>query len=87
LLSSLPLPDPEARRKRIILKGGIPSPIHKPPGCAFHTRCQYAQERCRVEVPPTREVVPGRLVACHFAEALSLQPAPTINLERMGLTE
>jgi oligopeptide/dipeptide ABC transporter ATP-binding protein len=85
LLASLPLPDPAMRRKRLILKGAIPSPINKPSGCAFHTRCPYVQDRCRVEVPEARAIAPGRVVACHFAEQLSLLPAPRLDLARMGL--
>ncbi len=69
LLSAVPLPDPDARRKRIILAGEVPSPISPPAGCRFHTRCPYAQERCRVEEPALRVVAPGRLLACHLREA------------------
>ena len=46
--------------------GDVPSPVNPPPGCAFHTRCGYAQERCRRETPPLREVAPGHWVSCHF---------------------
>ena len=66
LLSAVPMPDPKTKKKRIILKGEIPSPINPPSGCVFHTRCIYAQEMCRIEVPlliPRRN---GRLAACHF---------------------
>ena len=66
LLSAVPLPDPGAARKRIILSGDVPSPINPPPGCRFHTRCPYAEARCRVEEPPTQEVAPGHYVACHL---------------------
>ena len=66
LLSAVPLPDPDAQRKRIILKGDVPSPINPPAGCRFHTRCPYAEARCRVEEPAMREVNPGHLVACHL---------------------
>ncbi|HXY99294.1 MAG TPA: dipeptide ABC transporter ATP-binding protein [Stellaceae bacterium] len=69
LLSAVPLPDPEARRKRIILSGEVPSPINPPVGCRFHTRCPYAEERCRIEEPALRAVAPGRLVACHLRMA------------------
>jgi len=68
LLSAVPLPDPEAKRDRIILKGDIPSPINPPSGCRFHTRCPYAFERCRIEEPPMLEVRPGHHVACHLRE-------------------
>jgi oligopeptide/dipeptide ABC transporter ATP-binding protein len=68
LLSAVPLPDPEAKRDRIILKGDVPSPINPPSGCRFHTRCPYVMERCRVEEPAIREVRPGHQVACHLRE-------------------
>jgi oligopeptide/dipeptide ABC transporter ATP-binding protein len=68
LLSAVPLPDPEAKRNRIILKGDVPSPINPPSGCRFHTRCPYVMERCRVEEPAIREVRPGHQVACHLRE-------------------
>ena len=66
LLSAVPLPDPNAPRGRIILSGDVPSPINPPTGCRFHTRCPYAEARCRVEEPAMREVKPGHLVACHL---------------------
>jgi len=66
LLSAVPLPDPTAPRRRIILSGDVPSPINPPTGCRFHTRCPYAEARCRVEEPAMREVKPGHLVACHL---------------------
>ena len=66
LLSAVPVPDPKTRRKRIILKGDVPSPSNPPPGCHFHTRCPYAEARCRVEAPALREIGPGRHVACHL---------------------
>src|SRR5260221_241573 len=68
LLSAVPLPDPEAKRDRIILKGDVPSPINPPSGCRFHTRCPYVMERCRVAEPAIREVRPGHQVACHLRE-------------------
>jgi oligopeptide/dipeptide ABC transporter ATP-binding protein len=68
LLSAVPLPDPEAKRDRIILKGDVPSPINPPAGCRFHTRCPYAFERCRIEEPAMRELRPGHQVACHLRE-------------------
>jgi len=66
LLSAVPVPDPTVQRKRIILTGDVPSPMKPPPGCRFHTRCPYAEERCRVEEPALREIEPGHLVACHL---------------------
>jgi len=68
LLSAVPSPDPEAKRERIILAGDVPSPINPPAGCRFHTRCPYAEPRCRVEEPLMREVRAGHHVACHLRE-------------------
>ena len=67
LLSSVPIPDPELARKKenAGIAGDIPSPIAPPEGCRFHTRCPYAEERCRSEVPEFREVSPNHFVACH----------------------
>ncbi len=72
LLSAIPMPDPEYRKKRIILHGDVPSPINPPSGCYFHPRCPMAQDRCKVEHPQLRNVgsVNGEphWSACHFAE-------------------
>jgi oligopeptide transport system ATP-binding protein len=67
LLSACPVPDPDAKRARIILKGDVPSPIDPPPGCRFHTRCLYAQQICSRTEPPFREVEAGHFAACFFA--------------------
>ena len=66
LLSAVPIPDPTVRRKKIILQGDVPSPIKPPSGCHFHTRCPYAEERCKVDVPTLKEIVPGHQVSCHL---------------------
>ena len=68
LLSAVPVPDPRAsrERKRIVLRGELPSPVHPPAGCPFHTRCPYAFPRCGEEPPPFREHAPGRWAACHL---------------------
>jgi peptide/nickel transport system ATP-binding protein len=71
LLSAIPIPDPTLRDKRqqIILQGEIPSARKPPPGCPFHPRCRYAEQQCRTEVPPWREVNGSQhLSACHFPE-------------------
>src|SRR6201982_1103274 len=68
LLSAVPVPDPEAAKKRIILRGDVPSPINPPSGCRFHTRCPYAFERCSEEEPAMREILPGHHVACHLRD-------------------
>jgi len=66
LISNVPIPDPDAKRERIYLKGEVPTPINPPPGCRFHPRCPWAKAICREEEPPLIEVQPGRLVACHL---------------------
>ncbi|MCY4232084.1 MAG: ATP-binding cassette domain-containing protein, partial [Alphaproteobacteria bacterium] len=66
LLSAVPVPDPQLRRKKMVLQGDVPSPINPPSGCHFHTRCPYAEERCRIESPALREIAPGHTVACHL---------------------
>ena len=66
LLAAVPVPDPAIRRAKRVVQGDVPSPLRPPPGCRFHTRCPYAVERCRQEVPALREVEPGHLVACHL---------------------
>ena len=68
LISAIPLPDPPVQRtrKRIILKGEMPSPAKPPPGCPFHTRCPIATERCRAEVPKLEPKSSGAAVACHL---------------------
>ncbi len=74
LLSAVPVADPRLRgkRARIRLTGEVADPASPPPGCAFHPRCGYAEARCRTEVPQLREVAPGHVSACHFAESLPL---------------
>jgi len=66
LLLAVPIPDPRVKRPKRVLQGDVPSPINPPQGCHFHTRCPYAVERCRLEVPALREVRSGQLVACHL---------------------
>jgi len=76
LLSAVPVPDPAARRKRIILAGDVPSPIDPPAGCRFHTRCPYAFDRCRTEEPKMVEVAPSHYAACHLRTAISGTKGP-----------
>jgi len=66
LLSAVPVPDPAARKQRIILKGDVPTAIHPPSGCRFHPRCPIAVERCKTEEPPLRTLDDGRQAACHL---------------------
>ncbi len=76
LLSAVPDPNPRHRKRRVILKGDIPSPANPPAGCRFHTRC-WLRERlgnpveCSTAVPEFREVRPGHRAACHFAEEVT----------------
>lgn len=68
LLSAIPVPDPEieARRKRIILEGDVPSPVNPPSGCNFHPRCWKAQAICREVIPVLEAKQPDHYAACHF---------------------
>ncbi len=73
LMSAVPVPDPvvEESRERILLAGDLPSPANPPSGCRFHTRCPWRQEtRCDDEVPVLRQLGPGHLVSCHWAEEI-----------------
>jgi oligopeptide transport system ATP-binding protein len=72
LLSASPMPDPGHKRKRILLKGDVPSPINPPPGCRFHTRCPYVQDICSKTEPPLKEIRPGHEAACHFAGSVGV---------------
>lgn len=68
LLSAIPIPDPSRRRKRIVLRGTVPSAISPPPGCRFNTRCPYAKPKCTQEVPKEYQVGESHLVKCHFPD-------------------
>jgi peptide/nickel transport system ATP-binding protein/oligopeptide transport system ATP-binding protein len=68
LLSAIPVPDPKLKRKRVILKGDVPSPLKPPSGCQFHPRCPIAQQICSEQEPEFRELKPGHFAACHFSE-------------------
>ena len=76
LLSAVPVPDPLAKRDRIILRGDVPSPIDPPSGCRFHTRCPYVFGRCRVEEPVLRGMAPEQQAACHLDELPGLHAVP-----------
>jgi oligopeptide transport system ATP-binding protein len=83
LLSAVPETDPRKRKKRIVLKGDVPSPAAPPSGCRFHTRCWLrAQlgnpERCVTEEPVLREIRPGQEAACHFSEEITPQTVEAV---------
>ena len=86
LLSAVPETDPRKRKKRLVLKGDVPSPAAPPPGCRFHTRCWLRTrlgnpERCVTEEPQLREIRPGQQAACHFSEDITPQ-----TIEAVGRT-
>jgi oligopeptide/dipeptide ABC transporter ATP-binding protein len=66
LLAAVPVPDPARKARRRTLQGDVPSPVNRPSGCHFHTRCPYAEARCRTEAPILKEVSTGHEVACHL---------------------
>jgi len=68
LISAVPVVDPVSKRKRLVLAGDVPSPIHPPSGCPFHPRCPVAEAKCQNERPTLREVSAGRWVSCHLAK-------------------
>ena len=65
LLSSVPMPDISQRKEHVILQGDVPSPVHPPPGCAFHPRCAYREAICDKTEPPLDFAADGHGVACH----------------------
>jgi oligopeptide/dipeptide ABC transporter ATP-binding protein len=71
LIAAAPIPDPRAKRERMVIEGDVPSPLNPPSGCRFHTRCPFAFARCSEEKPELREIAPGRRAACHLLD----QPA------------
>jgi oligopeptide/dipeptide ABC transporter ATP-binding protein len=89
LLSAIPKPDPYHQTQRIILAGDVPSALSPPSGCRFHTRCRYAQERCRTEVPELRDAGPDHRVACHFHEGVpamsSIAGANPVNTGKLAV--
>lgn len=66
LLNSVPIPDPKEKKKRLIPKGEIPSPVDPPRGCRFHTRCPFKKDICTQEEPELRGIHPGHFVKCYF---------------------
>jgi peptide/nickel transport system ATP-binding protein/oligopeptide transport system ATP-binding protein len=76
LLSAIPVPNPRARRSRMLLEGEMPSALHPPAGCRFHTRCPFVIDRCRVERPVLVSDLDGHATACH--RTAELPPPETI---------
>ena len=70
LLAAIPRPDPAQKLARQVPGGDVPSPLDPPPGCHFHTRCPFVQDRCRVDAPALRDLAAGHAAACHYAETL-----------------
>jgi len=70
LVSAVPEVDPEKRKRKMVTRGDLPSPLDPPAGCPFHTRCPYAQEVCRRERPELEEKEPGHRAACHFSREI-----------------
>jgi len=77
LLDAIPVPVPGGREKRSLARGDVPSPTNPPPGCRFHTRCPYVQEKCRIDHPPLEDVGGGRSVSCHFWREIQEQDHAT----------
>ncbi|OFV99490.1 MAG: peptide ABC transporter substrate-binding protein [Acidobacteria bacterium RIFCSPLOWO2_12_FULL_54_10] len=78
LISAIPIPDPEKERlkTRIVLRGDVPSPLSKPPGCPFHPRCPYVFDRCRIEHPALKAYGSERWVSCHLLDEPNRSPRP-----------
>lgn len=68
LFSAIPYPDPDVKMNRIVLSGDIPSPANPPKGCRFHTRCPYATDICKEEVPEYKDYGNGHFAACHLIQ-------------------
>jgi peptide/nickel transport system ATP-binding protein len=79
LLEAIPLPDPsiEHRKGGVAIKGELPSPLNPPSGCRFRTRCPHAEEICKNESPPLRQIEEGHFVACHFPLSKNLASPST----------
>jgi peptide/nickel transport system ATP-binding protein len=81
LMSAIPVPNPELRRQRVILRGDVPSPVNPPSGCRFHPRCQLRQELgspeiCAQVIPPLVDLGADHLCACHFRQPAGVSPPP-----------
>ena len=81
LFSAIPVPDPDVKINRIILKGSLPSPANPPPGCNFHTRCEKCMEVCKYAVPEWTEVEPEHWCACHLYDSPQQKAAAEAAME------
>lgn len=89
LLSAIPIPDPaiEKTRKRIILRGEVPSPLNPPKGCPFVTRCPHATATCHYVRPKLKEINPGHFAACHLLKEIDSSPLIQIQSDQKEALE
>ena len=87
LFSAIPIPDPDAKINRIILKGSIPSPANPPRGCKFHTRCENCMEVCKYASPEWLEVEEGHFCACHLYDTEEAKARAEATMEEIKKTE
>ena len=87
LFSAIPIPDPDVKMNRIILKGSIPSPSNPPRGCKFHTRCESCMELCKYAKPEYAEVEPGHFCACHLYNTPEREKAAEEEMARIKKDE
>ena len=87
LFSAIPIPDPDAKINRIILKGSIPSPANPPRGCKFHTRCENCMEVCKYAAPEWLEVEEGHFCACHLYDTEEAKARAEATMEEIKKTE
>ena len=87
LFSAIPVPDPDYKLNRIILKGSIPSPANPPRGCKFHTRCGDCMEVCKYAVPQWTEVKPEHFCACHLYNDAAAQKKAEEEMENVKRNE
>ncbi|MCL2426645.1 MAG: ATP-binding cassette domain-containing protein [Oscillospiraceae bacterium] len=78
LLKAIPTTDEESKKELQVIEGDIPSPVNPPPGCKFHTRCEYARDICKSNIPEWRELRPEHWVACHFPVGVEQVEPPEI---------
>ena len=84
LLSAVPIPIPNALRRRIVLRGDVPSPINPPQGCRFHTRCPKAFDRCRQEKPNMRQLTSEHKAACHLLDDAPVERVPEVKADDLS---